>query len=45
MPPLSALLARPAANMILVRQLLGDESPPFRAIFCDQVNDSVVLLY
>lgn len=43
-PPLPALFAGPPSNMVLIRQLLGDEGPPLRTVFGHQVHDGVIFL-
>lgn len=43
-PSLSALLASPATDMVLVGQLLGDERPPLCAVLGHELDDGVVLL-
>jgi hypothetical protein len=42
-PPFPALFTSPTTNFILVGQLLGNESPSFCAISCNQINDSIIL--
>ena len=44
MPSFPTLLSSATANMILVRELLGDECPSFGTILCNQVYNCVVLL-